>query len=171
MKVSLCEFFILLFGKWIAVNSYSVQPSCSCYKLVDPCLGRYACCICSHSKGVVCSICSIMYQPAWSPFHSMYVTVSTLGVDTVSDQVNSHQQKDYICRLNCHRSSVGVRFPSTLVWNINPLWFRWGMDHLYCGKCFSRPNTGRSFFEETKADLLSKYLKVSPDKAGMYDYT
>ena len=35
---------------------------------------------------------SIMYQPAWSPFHSMYVTVSTLGVDTVSDQVNSHQQ-------------------------------------------------------------------------------
>ena len=42
------------------------------------------------------------------------------------------------------------------------------MDHLYCGKCSSRPNTGRSFFEETKADLLSKYLKVSPDKAGMY---
>ena len=113
-SLSLCEFFILLFGKWIAVNSYSVQPSCSCYKLVDPCLGN-ACCICSHSKGVVCSICSIMYQPAWSPFHSMYVTVSTLGVDTVSGQVNSHQQKYYICRLNCHRSSVGVRFPSTLV--------------------------------------------------------
>ena len=35
-------------------------------------------------------------------------------------------------------------------------------------KCFlfyNRPNTGRSFFEETKTDLLSKYVKVLPEKA------
>ena len=31
-----------------------------------------------------------------------------------------------------------------------------------------RPNTGRSYFEETKADLLSKYVKIPPEKAGMH---
>lgn len=31
-----------------------------------------------------------------------------------------------------------------------------------------RPNTGRSLFEETKADLLNKYVPVPPDKAGKY---
>lgn len=33
--------------------------------------------------------------------------------------------------------------------------------------CFYfRPNTGRSRFEETKSDLLNKYIQVSPEKAG-----
>ncbi len=33
----------------------------------------------------------------------------------------------------------------------------------------NRPNTGRSFYEETKTDLLSKYMPISPERAGTYN--
>ena len=32
--------------------------------------------------------------------------------------------------------------------------------------CVCRPNTGRSFYEETKTDLLNKYTHISPEEAG-----
>ena len=32
--------------------------------------------------------------------------------------------------------------------------------------CVCRPNTGRSFYEETKTDLLNKYIHISPEEAG-----
>lgn len=39
------------------------------------------------------------------------------------------------------------------------------LNPMYNG-CVRRPNTGRSFYEETKTDLLNKYTHITPEEAG-----